>query len=109
MNQVEIKDTVRHGFQFIQHFTAINTVTVTNIQPEESPLLRPILKVGIQSPIELFPGEVIPQSRDNAEQLIAPEKAVIPEVLPIGQPITTAITEQKRIDKRRETDTSDIG
>ena len=107
--RADIKDTVRHGFQFIQHFTAINTVTVTHIQPEESPLLRPILKVGIQSPIELFPGEVIPQSRDNAEQLITPEKAVIPEVLPIGQPVATAITEQKRIDKRREADTSDIG
>ena len=59
MNEVEIKNTIRHRFQFIQHLTAIDAVTITYTQPEEAPLLRPVFEVGIQRPVEFFPCKVI--------------------------------------------------
>ena len=109
MDEVEIKDTVRHRFQFVQHLAAIDAVTITHTQPEKAPFLRPVLKVGIQRPVELFPCKVITQFGHDAEPLVTSENPIVTEVLPVRQSVASAITEQKRIDKRREADTSDIG
>ena len=94
MNQVEIEYTVRHGFQFIQHLTAINSVTIPHIQADKSPFLRPILKICVQWPIKLLACEIISEFRNNTEQFISPKKTVITKILPIWQAIASTITEQ---------------
>ena len=83
MDEVEIKDTVWHRFQFVQHLAAIDTVTITHTQPEKAPFLRPVLKVGIQRPVELFPCKVITQFGYDAEPLVASENPVVTEILPV--------------------------
>ena len=83
MNEVEIKNTIRHRFQFIQHLTAIDAVTITYTQPEEAPLLRPVFEVGIQRPVEFFPCKVITQLGHDTEPLVSSENPVVTEVLPV--------------------------
>ena len=83
MNLVKVKDTVRYSFQIIQHITAINTVTVTHTDMQGSTFTRPVIEIGIDGPVELFPCKVITQFGYDAEPLVASENPVVTEILPL--------------------------
>ena len=64
---VEIKNTIRSRLYIIQHITAVNTVSVTECHVQGSTFLRPVIEIGIYTPIKLFTREVISDFRNYTQ------------------------------------------
>ena len=98
---VEVEKTVGHGLQLVQDVAAVDAVSVAHVDVESRALLRPIVEVGIDRPIKFLPGEVEAYFRDDAQKAVALEKAVVLELLAVGDAVGAAITNQKRVDEGR--------
>ena len=94
MYLVKIKNTIWNGFQLIQYVTAINTVTITKINMNSPPLLRPIIKIGICRPIKFLTGKIITNPGYNPQYFISGKQPVVLKILPPGEAVTTTITQQ---------------
>ena len=70
MNLVKIKDAVGNSFQIIQYITTVNTVTITYTDVQGGALARPVIEIGVDRPIELFPLEIITQLWNYTQQTV---------------------------------------
>ena len=106
MYLIKIEQAVRNSLQVIQYLTAVNAVSITEVNMQSRPFTRPIIKVRPYLPIEYPFLKIITDSGNNMQQTISLKQPIILELLPVRKTVLTTITHQERIYQRRTAHTS---
>ena len=83
IHPIEIENTVRHIFQFIQHPATVNTVPIAHTHVKCRTFAWPVVEVRPDRPIKLFIFKVITQPGDNTQQAVTRKKTIVLEFLPV--------------------------